>query len=72
MALMTQYERQKGMQSSFLPFFFWLVSLVCNTIPLYTAIMEKASSFRIQNKRLIETLWSVLTLSKKNSSIGHL
>ncbi|KAK7471484.1 hypothetical protein BaRGS_00035878, partial [Batillaria attramentaria] len=41
MALMTQYERLKGAQSPAVPFFFWLLTSVCNIVPFYTVIIEE-------------------------------
>ncbi|XP_070201750.1 multidrug resistance-associated protein 1-like [Littorina saxatilis] len=42
MVLMTQYERLKGAgQSSAVPFFFWLLTSLCNIIPFYTIIIQK-------------------------------
>lgn len=43
LALMTQYERVKGAQSTAVPFFFWLLTAGCNLIPFYTIIIEQVS-----------------------------
>ena len=41
LCLMTQYERVKGVHTSAVPFFFWLLASLSNVIPLYTIVMEQ-------------------------------
>ncbi|XP_070203400.1 ATP-binding cassette sub-family C member 3-like [Littorina saxatilis] len=45
LCLMTQFERLKGVHTSTIPFFFWLLTSLCNIIHLYTMVILKLYAY---------------------------